>query len=394
MADATIETRTDEELAAGLLDPEVASNPQPYYRRLREHGPVLRTAFGVQLVRRADVEYAFQHPELFSSAMEAVNLGQVRPLIPLQVDPPDHVKYRRLLDPIFAPRQVARMEGDVVKLVNDLIDGFEARGECEFASEFAVPLPSSIFLRMLGLPLTDLPHFLEMKDGIIRPGGDTLEEAAERQRAAARRIDDYFAAVLAERERERKDDLLSRFLDAEVDGERLSRDEILGICFLFLIAGLDTVTDALECSFAYLALHPEQRRRIVEDPSLIPSAVEELLRWESVVTAVARVAAQDVEIGGQLIRKGESVGLSLGSANTDESELPDADVVDLGRNPNRHLAFGGGVHRCLGSHLARLELRVAMREWHRRIPDYRVKDGARLVYTPAMRQLEALPLVW
>ena len=150
------------------------------------------------------------------------------------------------------------------------------------------------------------------------------------------------------------------FGSAEVDGDRLTQDEILGICFLFILAGLDTVTDTLECFFAYLAQHPEQRQAIVADPSIIPTAVEELLRWESPVTGVARVAAQDAEVGGCPIHKGDHVGISIGSANTDERALPDADTVDLTRQPNKHLAFGGGVHRCLGSHLARLELRTTL----------------------------------
>ncbi len=165
-------------------------------------------------------------------------------------------------------------------------------------------------------------------------------------------------------------------------------DEILGICFLFILAGLDTVTDTLECFVARLAQHPDERRQIVDDPSIIPSAVEELLRWETPVTTVARKATRDVELGGCPIRAGENVGLVIGSANTDEESVPGADVVDLHRSPNRHLAFGGGVHRCLGSHLARLELRIALREWHRRIPEYSIVPGTELDYQMGLRQIE------
>ena len=160
-------------------------------------------------------------------------------------------------------------------------------------------------------------------------------------------------------------------------------DEILGICFLFILAGLDTVTDSLECFVARLAQHPDERRQIVDDPSIIPSAVEELLRWETPVTTVARVATPDVDLGGCPIKKGENIGVVIGAANTDEEALPGADQVDLTRNPNSHLAFGGGVHRCLGSHLARLELRVALREWHRRIPEYSIVPGTELIYRGA-----------
>ena len=377
------------------LDPANSANPQPFWGRLRSIGPVVPGLFGqVQVVGRPEVEFALQNPQIFSSAMDAVDLGQKRPLIPLQVDPPDHVKYRRLLDPIFAPREMARIEGDVTELVNSLIDSFIDRGECEFGTEFAIPLPSAVFLKMMGMPISDLEMFLQMKDGIIRPQGADLEEIRENQRGWAARIDDYFSSALKEREQDRRDDLLSRFLDAEVAGEKLSEDEILGMCFLLLLAGLDTVTDTLECDFAYLAQHDDARRAIVNNPELIPSAIEELLRWETPVTALGRVAAVDTELAGCPIPKGTKVGISLGAANTDHGAIPGADAVDLARNPNRHLAFGGGVHRCLGSHLARMELRVALREWHRRIPEYHVAPGTNLVYTPGLRQIEHLPLVF
>jgi cytochrome P450 len=378
-----------------FLDPANSADPQPFWSRLRAIGPVVPGLFGnIQVVGRREVEFALQNPQVFSSAMDAVDLGQKRPLIPLQVDPPDHVKYRRLLDPIFAPREMARIEGDVTELVNNLIDSFIARGECEFGAEFSIPLPSAVFLKMMGMPISDLDMFLNMKDGIIRPQGATLEEIRENQRNWAGKIDSYFASALEEREHERRDDLLSRFLDAEVAGEKLTEDEILGMCFLLLLAGLDTVTDTLECDFAYLARHDEARRAIVANPDLIPSAIEELLRWESPVTALGRVAAVDTEIGGCPISKGTRVGIALGAANTDGEAIPGAGEVDLARNPNRHLAFGGGVHRCLGSHLARMELRVALREWHRRIPEYHVPAGTELVYTPGLRQIERLPLVF
>jgi cytochrome P450 len=378
-----------------FLDPANSANPQPFWSRLRSVGAVVPGLFGnVQVVGRREVEFALQNPQIFSSAMDAVDLGQKRPLIPLQVDPPDHVKYRRLLDPIFAPREMARIEGDVTRLVNDLIDSFIDRGDCEFGAEFGIPLPSAVFLTMMGMPVSDLDMFLQMKDGIIRPQGADIEEIRDNQRESAARIDSYFESALKEREKDRRDDLLSRFLDAEIAGEKLSDDEILGMCFLLLLAGLDTVTDTLECDFAYLAQHDDARRGIVANPDLIPSAIEELLRWETPVTALGRVAAVDTEIGGCPIPKGTKVGIALGAANTDDSVIPGAGEVDLARHPNRHLAFGGGVHRCLGSHLARMELRVALREWHRRIPEYHIPPGTDLVYTPGLRQIERLPLVF
>ncbi|MGB7052900.1 MAG: cytochrome P450 [Acidimicrobiales bacterium] len=375
-------------------NPDIAADPQTQYRKMRAVGSVIAGTWGPQVVRRSTCEYVLQHPDEFSSGMEAVDLGQSVPLIPLQVDPPIHRKYRRLLDPIFAPRQMNAREPDITKMVNERIDTFIDRGECEFGAEFAIPLPSSVFLLLVGLPLSELDMFLDMKDGILRPAGADLDGIKDTQGTAAQRVESYFRGAIEERRSKPQDDLLSMFITAEVDGERLTEDEMVGICFLFLIAGLDTVTDSLECMFAYLAQNPAQRQRIVDDPSIIPSAVEELLRWETPVTIVPRVTVHDTEVEGCPFHKGENVAVVIGSANTDEESLADAYSVDLTRNPNKHLAFGGGVHRCLGSHLARTELRIALREWHRRIPDYSIKPGTKLNYTFGLRQLDELPLVF
>jgi cytochrome P450 len=203
---------------------------------------------------------------------------------------------------------------------------------------------------------------------------------------------DYFNEILDQREAERQDDLLSHFIDAEVEGDRLTREDILDICFLFLIAGLDTVTATLDCMFSFLAQHPDHRRQLVEEPALIPNAIEELLRWETPVMGVARVAVQDTELNGCPVKSGDQVMIMIGSANTDETEFSDADEVRFDREVNRHIAFGGGIHRCLGSHLARLELRVALREWHRRIPDYEIAPGHTLAYTPGLRSIDYFPM--
>ena len=181
---------------------------------------------------------------------------------------------------------------------------------------------------------------------------------------------------------------------SEVDGERLTRNDVIDICYLFFLAGLDTVTASLDCFLAYLAQHPEQRERLVADPSLIPAAIEEMLRWETPVTGVARITVQDTELGGCPIPKGSFVSPLLASANTDERFWEAADRVDFDRVSNKHLAFGGGVHRCLGSHLARMELRVALEEWHARIPEYRLAEGVELLYSQGLRQVENLELVW
>jgi cytochrome P450 len=383
-----------------LMDEETAANPQPLFKQLRDATPVMSLGeMGVLVTCKSEADEVFRHPEIFSSNSDAVDLKNVRPLIPLQIDPPEHKKYRKLLDPIFAPRQMALIEESVSRTVNDLIDRFIDRGEVDFASEFSIPFPSRVFLDLLGLSFDELPRFLAMKDGIIRPhlviGAQfDSEEAKAHQQETADSIYGYFNEILDQRERQREDDILSRFLDAEVEGNRLTREDILDICFLFLIAGLDTVTATLDCMFGYLVQHPDQRQRIVDDPSVIPAAIEELLRWETPVQVVARVAMEDTEVAGCPVTKGDNVMVLLGSVNTDESDLPDADEVRFDREVNRHAAFGAGVHRCLGSHLARQELRVALRDWHRRIPDYELPAGHRLVYTPAIRSIDHFPLTF
>jgi cytochrome P450 len=381
----------------GFVDQTVMglAEPQPMYKALRESSPVFRAPQAVVLSRLADIEMALKHTELFSSNMDAVDLGNVRPLIPLQIDPPEHAKYRRILDPLFTPREMARREPRVTELVNEMIDRFADRGECDFHAEFAVPLPCTVFLQLLGLPLEDLDKFLVWKDGVIRPeGAQGHQSHGEAAAPAARQIYDYFAHAIDDHIANPRDDVLSSMIAADVGGQPLSREELLDTCFLFLIAGLDTVTDSLDCFFVYLARHPDHRRQLVEQPDILPNAIEELLRWETPVPGVARIAIQDVEVSGCPISKGERVSPLLGAANTDPAEFPDPEVVDFARNPNRHRAFGGGPHRCLGSHLARMELRVALREFHRRIPDYEIKPGVELTYTSGLRSVESLPLTF
>ena len=271
------------------------------YKALRESTPVFRSPQVVVLSRLADIEMALKHTELFSSNMDAVDLGNIRPLIPLQIDPPEHAKYRRILDPLFTPREMARREPGVAELVNEMIDRFADRGECDFHEEFAVPLPCTVFLQLLGLPLEDLDQFLEWKDGVIRPEGDSTDTTAATRASAgvAQQIYDYFERAIDDHIASPRDDVLSSLIAARIEGEPLTREEILDICFLFLIAGLDTVTDSLDCFFVYLARHPDHRHQLVEQPDILPSAIEELLRWETPVPGVARVAMRRCR-GGRL----------------------------------------------------------------------------------------------
>lgn len=382
--------------------PTVAADPRPFYDRLRETCPVATmeglAATGAHIVSRYDdVRWALRNPQIFSSDLVAVDIGQDRPLIPLQIDPPEHAAYRRAIDPMLGPREVAELEPPIREVVRKVMDGFVEKGSVDAHSEFTVPLPCTVFLQITDLPMSDLETLLDWKAEIIRPGGGLLhgEEAAVHRRAAGSGIYGYFEEILSERRRDPGDDLISRFLTTEVDGRTMSHEEMLDICFLFILAGLDTVTSTLDCSLAFLAGAPEQRRRMAERPDEIPAAVEELLRMETPVMQILRVVVEPTELRGVSMSPGDTVILMLGSANIDPEEFgPDAGTFEPDREVNRHLAFGGGPHRCLGSHLARLELQVALEEWHRRIPEYHLEPGVQLSFSPGIREIERLPLLF
>ena len=396
--DAPMDAAGSDGSPLGFADPEMLRAPQGTYRMLRDNAPVMEVDMGPMSAtldsRHEDEVTVLRTPEVFTSGVEAVQIGQVRPLIPLQIDPPDHAKYRKLLDPLFAPRRIAPLEARTRALVNDLIDAVAEDGACNFHSAVAAPLPSTVFLELLGLPVDRAAEFIALKDGIIRPPASSREEREEMVAATGSQIYSVLQEVVDARLEERRDDVISGFLDAEVDGERLTPEEAIDICYLFFLAGLDTVTASLDCMLARLAQHSDERQRLVDDPATIQHAVEELLRWETPVTSVARITASDTELSGCPIAAGTLVSVMLGSANTDEAAWDDVDEVDFDRASNKHLAFGGGVHRCLGSHLARMELRVTLEEWHARIPDYRLADGVELLYSPNLRQIDHLPLVW
>ena len=384
-----------------LITSDFAAQPQPVYRELVTKCPFARQALlGTPVLSRyADVLWALRHPEIFSSEMEMhMALGTERPMIPQQIDPPAQTKFRKILDPRFSKKRMLEIAPDVRRHANELIDAFLVRGECEFDREFAVPLPCTAFLSLMGLSQSELPRFLRIKDMIIRPQtlmeSPTLEAAQAMRKEAGRQIYAFFGDVIDERRRNPGSDMVSYLLETEIDGQRLTREEILDVSFLLILAGLDTVTATLGCNIAYLAANPAQRRRLVEKPELIPAAVEELLRWETPVTAVPRLVKQDVEIHGATLKKGEMVTLLIGASNVDGTEFTEPERVDFERERNKHLAFGGGPHRCLGSHLARLELEVALQVWHERIPDYRIKPGESPRYSAGIREVQYLPLVW
>lgn len=380
----------------GYLNPHLQADPQPVYRRLQSGCPIKRMIPGAGhfFFKYDDVMFALKHPEIFSAQVGTRMLGNDRPLIPLQIDPPEQTKYRKLLDPFFLRKRVAELEPDVRALVNQVIDGFIENGECEFHRDFAVPLPCTVFLRLFGLPQADFDLFLELKDGIVRPSGETFEEVQVVRAETGRRIYEYFDSLLDVREAHPKQDFLSYLLTARFEDMKLSRDEVKDVCFLFLIAGLDTVTATLGCVFSYLAQHPDRRQQIARNPALIEHAIEEMLRWETPVMQVVRVLTRDYTMNGVRLEKGERVTLVLGAANVDPEQFEAPLQVELERESNRHLAFGGGSHRCLGSHLARMELQVSLEEFHRRIPEYHLREGSVPIYSPAIREVSNLHLVF
>src|SRR5262245_20845933 len=259
------------------FDPQAQANPHPQLAAMRAAGAVIELAPGtVQVVGRAANEAVLRNHDRFSSATGEPTGGSVRPLIPLRIDPPQHIKFRKLLDPIFAPKIINPMVEPITKLMNDHIDAIIDTGRCVFDEDIAVPFPSQVFLTIAGLPLADLDLLLRLKDGILRPGyreGLALDDLEGRQRvnkATVVEVYDYFQAAIDDRRREPRHDMLTLLTTSEIDGDRLTDEDILDICFLFLIAGLDTVADSLTLMFVHLAQHHEVRQQIVDDPGVIP----------------------------------------------------------------------------------------------------------------------------
>ncbi|QZY48024.1 MULTISPECIES: cytochrome P450 [Mycolicibacterium] len=299
--------------------------------------------------------------------------------IPLELDPPDHTSYRHALQPLFSPQRMKKLADDIRVQVNELIDAFAPKGEAEFVSAFAHELPARVFLSLMDWPLSDAPMFTEVTDTILfgKPGG-TKEESDQAMMMAAMTVAGYFNNVIAERRANPGEDATSALIHTEVelsDGTRLLNDEeLFRMFFLLLMGGLHTVQGSLTWTIAHLSKNPEQRAALIADPELTPKAVEEILRIEAAVIP-GRRATRDVEIGGVRIAKDDQLILTLCSANRDAEQFTDPGVLDINRSPNRHLSFGAGVHRCLGSHLGRIELKIALEELHRRIPDYALVDS-------------------
>ncbi len=384
-------------------DPEGAAaraglEPQKLYAGLAADASVAYAPSGIPVLLTMD-------DILFVNKSRSVEqgskfLGSNRPAIPLGLDGPEHTKYRRLLDPVFTAKKVAPLAEQVADLANRMIDEFIDRHEVDVYHDWCEPLPSQIFLSIMGLPTEDLPGFLNFKEltlGNSQTEHDSAEVATAKRVEAVEWIQGYFNRELDRRESlaDPGDDMLGWLLKAEAAGQKLTREDIHDILGLLIIAGLDTVAASLACFLAYFAQHPEHRTKLVAEPTGWPRAIEELMRFESPVTHGGRIAMEDLELpSGVRIPAGTMMIASWSAANLDPKYFPEPLTVDLDRFPNPHIGFASGFHRCLGSHLARMEMVVAMQVWHQRIPDYRIAPGTSLVYTGNPRAPHHFPLVW
>ncbi len=370
---------------------------------IEELGPevvVLRRMADIQALTRSHAVRQFgigPMAGVLTSGGEGASLGLGGHFvaIPLELNGAEQTKWRKILDPVFAPRRLAALEPRIRERANELIDQFIDRGNADAYAEWCDPLPSSIFLSIMGIPQSEREHFVSFKNVIISENPFEPPTPQERD-AAFSDCEAWFAAEFDRRERsgDHGDDMIGWLLTTEVDGRPINRDELHGICSLLMVAGLDTVAASLSCILANLARNPERRDALLAEPSLWPSAIEELMRFESPVTQGFRHVVEDVELPSGTLPAGTNAIVWWAAANVDPETFEAPMSVQLDRTPNPHICFAAGWHRCLGSHLARMELRVALDVWHSRIPSYRLQEGAKLVYSINPRAPHHLPLEW
>lgn len=342
------------------------------YKTLREQCPVGRSdkhgGFWY-LTKSEDIFAAEQDPNTYSVApsMLLPAFGTDVPLIPIDIDPPEHTDYRKLLLPLFTPKATARLEEGMHQTAKDLAVEVAAQDVVDVSAGFARPMPTIIFSRLAGFPEKDWPKFDQWVDDIIYER--TVDP--ERARRASRDVMDYFDELLKQRAGNTDTgDLVGHLLNVEMGGRKLTHDELISYCYLLFLAGLDTTAWAIRSSLWFLAQHPKEQSALRENPDMIPTAAEEFLRTLSPVQAMARTCKADVEVGGEQIKAGERVVLVFGAGNRDPEVYDDPDEIIIDRENNRHLAFGGGIHRCLGSNLGRRELIVALEEFLATVPEF------------------------
>jgi len=357
------------------------------WEMIRAAGPVVRIGDLIMLTRREDVLAALRQPQLFSSRKAFDQMGAPLPLVPISYDPPEHTRYRTILQPHFSPRALAAMRPSLHRQAEELVDNLAGRGGCDAITDVAVPYPSQVFLTMFGLPPDDRDKLIGWKDAVLALA--TQPDPDPDHLVAALELFAYASHAVAHRRARPADDLLSRLLTAP---EPLKDSEAVALCFVFVLAGLDTVTSSLGFALWKLATRPDLRHRLRAEPERIGQFIEDLLRVESTAQCLPRVTTRDVTIGGVGIPADTLVWLGIGAANR-EAAPPDVELDDETR---RHWAFGSGPHRCLGSHLARLELRLVLGAWLETIPDFELVPGVepRIQFPSINAGFDSLPLRW
>jgi cytochrome P450 len=392
--------------------PEMRADPYPIYHQLRSTDPVHQSFPGVWILTRyADCSTVIRDPVRFSSDSRNSNLyrafqtawGRDHTMMEdatrrtmLFIDPPDHTRLRNLVSKAFTARRIEALRPHIQDIVRKLLDDIEGSGRDTFdlINDVAYPLPVTVICEMLGVPSRDWDQFHRWSQALVVTLDPIMsDEVLGPANEAALAFGDYFAGLLADRRAHPKDDLLTAMITAEDRGERLTEQELLAMCVLLLIAGHETTVNLIGNGMLALLRHPDQLERLQNRPSMIRSAVEEFLRFDSPVQFIGRTLMEDAEIGGRRLGKGEMVIAVVGAANRDPAQFADPDRLDIGRADNRHLSFGGGIHFCLGAPLARVEGQIAIAELVTRFPrlDLATEDFERR-QTVTLRGLSSLPV--
>jgi cytochrome P450 len=367
------------EIQFNPMAPEFLADPYPTYHRLRAEDPVHWSPLGFWVLTRYDDVVAVLRDQRFAKeamiAAVAARFGIAPGTIGLSMldrDPPDHTRLRSLVSKAFTPRVVERLRPRIQQIVDGLLDRVEGKGTMDLIEEFAYPIPVMVICEMLGVPLEDHERFKTWSLDLAR-GLDSImlpvdSEVAIRSGIARQGLTDYFRALIRQRRASPRNDLLSALIAAEEAGDKLSEDELLASSILLLVAGHETTVNLIGNGTLALLRHPDQLRRLRENPGLIVGAVEELLRYDGPVQRTARMPSAEATIGGRTIKPGEMVMPFIGAADRDPAQFPDPDRLDIARADNRHVAFGMGIHFCLGAPLARVEGQIAINTLVQRLP--------------------------
>lgn len=371
--------------------PGAEENVHLAWKRLHEGPDIFWTPhYGGHWVatRAEDIEHIQKDHEHFSHKEFSLPRG-VKPFrfAPLEYDPPEHADYRQVISPAFGPAVVAGLEKEARELAIRLIENLKPKGGCEFVSDFARHLPITVFLHMVDLPLSDREKFLEWAEIMVRSPSKEVKQKAFGETVA------YLSRYIDERTAHPGKDLISRVVQAKVNGRPMERDEVLGMCTVLFFGGLDTVASMLSFVALFLARNPGHRRQLIDNPDIIPNAIEEFLRRHG-LSNTTRVIAKDFDHKGIPFKQGELIQVPISLHGMDERRYENPLEVDFNRKPI-HATFGNGPHRCPGSNLARTELRVFLQEWLSRIPDFQVKPGDKVrTQSGSVNGVVHLPLVW